>query len=192
MRAGIISKLIKSEHGEILQALDLEFCKKLAFYDIKAEILNYFKPDFSRVDLLIISGGNDLKSIISNDINILRDEFESNCIKYAIENKIPIFGVCKGAQSLANFLGACFEKVSTHVGEHEIDLLGYRLKVNSYHNYAIKSIENAKILASSTDGYIEAFSNEKFKILGAMWHFEREAKPSQASKKIFEILKGLK
>ena len=75
---------------------------------------------------------------------------------------------------------------------HEIDLLGDRLKVNSYHNYAIKSIENAKILASSTDGYIEAFSNEKFKILGAMWHFEREAKPSEASKKIFEILKGLK
>ena len=73
MRAGIISKLIKSEHGEILQALDLEFCKKLAFYDIKGEILNYFKPDFSRVDILIISGGNDLKSIVSNDINILRD-----------------------------------------------------------------------------------------------------------------------
>ena len=64
MRAGIISKLIKNEHGEILQALDLEFCKKLAFYDIKAEILNYFKPDFSRIDLLIISGGNDLKSIV--------------------------------------------------------------------------------------------------------------------------------
>ena len=100
--------------------------------------------------------------------------------------------MCKGAQSLASFLVACFEKVSTHVGEHEIDLLGDRLKVNSYHNYAIKSIENAKILASSTDGYIEAFSNEKFKILGAMWHFERESKPSQASKKIFEILKGLK
>ena len=57
---------------------------------------------------------------------------------------------------------------------------------------AIKSIENAKILASSTDGYIEAFTNEKFKILGAMWHFERESKPSEASKKIFEILKGLK
>ena len=75
MRAGIISKLIKSEHGEILQALDLEFCKKLTFYDIKAEILNYFKPDFSRVDILIISGGNDLKSIVSNEINILRDEF---------------------------------------------------------------------------------------------------------------------
>ena len=105
--------------------------------------------------------------------------------------KILFLVVLVGNNLLEPFFILCGCYLS-HVGEHEIDFLGDRLKVNSYHNYAIKSIENAKILASSTDGYIEAFSNEKFKILGAMWHFERESKPSQASKKIFEILKGLK
>lgn len=189
MRVGVISKLIKSEHGEILQAIDLEFCKKLEFYGIKAEILSYHNPCLDELEGLIISGGNDLNSIVSSDINEIRDNFEIKCINIAYENNIKILGICKGAQSLANFLGAQFVKTNEHVGEHEIDFLGKKMKVNSYHNYAIKAISNADILAFSTDKNIEAFMQKSHRILGAMWHFEREKTPSEASGKLFEIFK---
>ena len=44
------------------------------------------------LDMLIFSGGDN----IGDDLE--RDKTEKNMIEFAIENKIPSFGVCRGMQ----------------------------------------------------------------------------------------------
>ena len=194
-KIGIISKLILSEYGEILQALDINFIKALEILGFKSEVLAYFNSTLQGLDALIISGGNDLNSVSQSKINALRDRFEFSCIKKALELNIPILGICKGAQSLACELNAQILPCKNHIGEHEIIWQdGKILKVNSYHNYSINAPINADILAMANDESIEAFINKDKKILGAMWHFEREQdlnNLSEASKRIFDIFKGL-
>ena len=49
--------------------------------------------------------------------------------------------------------------------------------VNSYHNFGIKKINVAKkfkILAVDSNNNIEMFEHEQKKIIGVMWHPERE------------------
>lgn len=195
IKVGIIPKLCLSKHSEILQALDINFIKALDTLGFKSVVLTYFNSYLENIDALIISGGNDLSTIVESKINTLRDEFEFKCIKKALELNMPILGICKGAQSLAHKLNAQITPCKNHVGEHEIIWQdGKILKVNSYHNYSINGSINADILARARDKSIEAFINKDKKMLGAMWHFEREQdlnNLSEASKRIFDIFKGL-
>ncbi|RUT50322.1 gamma-glutamyl-gamma-aminobutyrate hydrolase family protein [Campylobacter fetus] len=194
MKVGVISKLIKSSYGETMQAIDLRFCPILEQNGFKTNLLIYGKtPNLKELDAVIISGGNDLNSLIPNDINAARDEFETIVLDECLKLNLPILGICKGAQSLANILGAKFKKIDNHVGVHEILWRnGKKFEVNSYHNWAIEYNLNSEILATSSDNTVEAFINNDKKIIGAMWHFEREETLSAASKEIFKIFKELK
>lgn len=191
MKVGVISKLIKSPYGEILQAIDIRFCKVLKDNGFTPILLNYSSLELENLKGIVISGGNDLNINVQSDLNLLRDDFESNIIKKALIAKIPILGVCKGAQSLAKFLGARLTKVDNHTTSHEIIWRDAdKLSVNSYHNFGIVLDFDAEILARY-ENLAEAFVNYKFKMIGQMWHFEREENLSFASKQVFEIFKGL-
>lgn len=116
-------------------------------------------------------------------------------IKYAIDNDIPLLGICAGMQAIAN---KCFfdADVSDHTYKiqsainhnssneyvHPIKIVGSNLKkiipkeeiyVNSRHSYTILKQDYFKIEAVSEDGIIEAISIPKKKfILGVQWHPE--------------------
>ena len=46
-----------------------------------------------------------------------------------------------------------------------------KVKVNSFHNYEIKTLnKNFENLAVNDEGYIEAFSSKEFNFLCVMWH----------------------
>jgi gamma-glutamyl-gamma-aminobutyrate hydrolase PuuD len=104
-----------------------------------------------------------------------RDETESLLIKYSIENKIPLIGVCRGMQKILDYFGETLEKVTDHVGvEHSIFFKGQNRKVNSYHNWGVKEISSQfNVLAKSVDGCIESIEHKEHSILGVMWHPER-------------------
>lgn len=188
----MVAKLVKSEYGEILQALDINFCLRLKKFGFSAEILAYDKSvDLTSFKAVVLSGGNDLSSLVKNELNFLRDEFEDELIKRAFKLGLPVLGVCKGAQKLASLLGASFVKTKEHLSPHEIELLGQNMVVNSYHNYAINPGFNADILALSKDGFVEAFLNKERKMLAMMWHFERDGSDERANEMMFEIFKGL-
>ena len=133
------------------------------------------------IDLIVIPGGNDLfeKSKISTS----RLKVESLLINFSIAKKIPLLGVCRGMQHINHYFGGSLSKIKGHMRKsHNVYLkdnlfLKDRMIVNSYHNFGVKKINVAKkfkILAVDSNNNIEMFEHIEKKIIGVMWHPERE------------------
>ena len=101
-KIAITQRLISNDnYYEVREALDTRWAKlfeELDFIPIVLPIDINFKKYFKhfQIDGIFLTGGNDLNSLNTNDLSRLRDIFELNLISYGIENKIPIFGVCRG------------------------------------------------------------------------------------------------
>lgn len=124
---------------------------------------------------IIISGGNELQSMGGDTPE--RDATETALLDYALENGVPVIGVCHGLQMIQDYFGGKLVPVEHHVAvRHDIEINGVRREVNSYHNNGIKELSDALIpLARCTDGTVEAVCHAEGKPLYAMmWHPERE------------------
>lgn len=139
------------------------------------DVTNYLSE--MNVNGFILSGGNDLGE------SPVRDIFEYKVISYAIKFGLPLLGICRGMQMINTFFGGSITPVENHVRtEHEISgstALKMPRIVNSYHNFGIqkRTIGNGLVvLAQSEDSIVEAVQHEEHKILGIMWHPEREEK----------------
>ncbi len=159
---------------------------------------------------LILTGGPDVqpdkygKADRLEDcfIDAERDTLEFAVIEQAQEMKIPILGICRGAQILNVALGGTLivdipsdfysdiEHRSTKEGDshHPLNVAGGSLikkicrvtdgEINSAHHQAVEHLaENLRMSAQSPDGIIEAFewndpAGKPF-LLGVQWHPER-------------------
>jgi len=135
------------------------------------------------LDGIILSGGDNIGEFP------LRDKNEDRILEYAINKKIPIFGVCRGMQIINKFFeGSIIEtKDKKHVGKtHKViidkeKIFSFlnkdKIVVNSFHNNIIieKNLgKNLKVIAKDiTDKSIEAFIHSDYPIIGTMWHPER-------------------
>ena len=146
-------------------------------------------------DILILSGGNDVKLEIVEESNtdelnsaiVNRNNMELNLIGSFLQCSKPIFGICHGLQIINHYFGGTLKKVKSrdnHVSnEHEVtlesseaqNLFGSKIMVvNSFHNYAIDNVGNSlNIDAVSLDGEVEMLTNLKKKVYAFMWHPER-------------------
>jgi len=176
-------------------------------------IIDHVKPH-----ILILSGGNDLSARFLDDFNsnsdnktlLPRETVEFKALQYAVENKIPVLGICHGLQIInAYFEGMLIsnirEKVANclnHVAStHKIKIIKKSryapfaeddsYLVNSFHDHGITkdSLSSQLVaLAISDDGIIEAAEHSTLPILGIMWHPER---PNSDNQLDHGILKGL-
>ena len=140
------------------------------------------KKKIEEINLLIIPGGND----VSNSLNTskIRNSIEINLIKICFKKKIPILGICRGAQLLNKSFGGKIKKVKKHMRtRHNISFINKEivkkelLNVNSFHNDGIKKNDLSKafkMLASDMDDNVEMFISKDKKMIGTMWHPERE------------------
>ena len=112
-----------------------------------------------------------------------RDATDKAYIELAIDKNIPLYGFCRGMQSILDFFGEELITVTGHVAKRmnvfgvEDPVLGsFNREVNSYHNQGCVEISNpvVEVLAKSGDGVIKAVRVEKYHMLGTMWHPERE------------------
>lgn len=160
------------------------------------KFLDEIKPD-----LLIFSGGDN----IGEDPE--RDKTEIDMIEFAIKNKIPSLGVCRGMQFFNKYFGGEIEHGMNkdHVKtRHKIKITDKKLStlleknesdVNSFHENLLSSKILGKGLMSfgiaEKDKTVEAFYHEKYPIIGVMWHPERESNLKEEYK-LIKILKNKK
>jgi putative glutamine amidotransferase len=187
----ITQRLIENNsYHEIRDALDIRWAELFMELDYLPILLptNYdFEKYFESIEIggIILSGGNDLGIWSEDKLSQKRDIFEKEIIKFAIKECIPILGICRGMQIIADYFNGEFEKVDGHVGTNHIILVSnnsefkeYLKKldyVNSYHNYGIREIPDGFIIsAKGEDGTIEAMENKENNIFCQMWHTERQ------------------
>lgn len=190
-KIAITSRLIENEdYYEIRESLDIQWgklCKSLNVLPIilpyEVDFENYFK--FMPIDGIILTGGNDLSILSSNELSIKRDQYEKRLLKYAIDKNIPLLGVCRGMQVIANYFEFPLVEVKNQTAiRHKIivnnesaysDILSQIEEVNSFHKFAVKSVSNDFIVSALNEtGMIKAIEHKKLNILAHMWHPERE------------------
>ncbi len=117
---------------------------------------------------------------------------------YALEQKKPILGICKGHQTLNVLMGGTLyqdlslreEKVIQHLQKYDRSYLTHRVEIlegtrlasifgagvletNSMHHQAVKELgKGLRISARACDGIVEALEDEEGLILGVQWHPE--------------------
>jgi gamma-glutamyl-gamma-aminobutyrate hydrolase PuuD len=125
------------------------------------------------VDGILLTGGGDLTAYGGNAPE--RDATEAALIRFAIEERVPLIGVCRGMQAIQHFFGVHLEAVTGHVAAEQTVIVDGRPQfVNSYHCYgSISTIPDLEVRALAQDGVIEAVRHRRHPIHGVMWHPER-------------------
>jgi putative glutamine amidotransferase len=144
-------------------------------------------------DGIILTGGEDINPIEYNDtaniklcgtINFSRDTLERKLFDFALKNKLPLIGVCRGMQMMnVASGGTLYGDIPTQIGtavihrnngevNHEIVLCDTSslifpigtdtIMVNSWHHQGVKIIPNyLRVIARSFDGLPEAVVMDK-------------------------------
>lgn len=147
-----------------------------------------------RLDGILFTGGVDINPKLygeevdpkCGEIADVRDAFEVRLMEVVEQYDIPVFGICRGIQSL-NVLcgGSLHQHRDNHQGvRHDVDITeGTRLhaiigktkiNANSFHHQCVKAIAPGLIVtAHAEDGTIEAIERpgERF-FVGVQWHPE--------------------
>lgn len=221
-RIGISQRVIFDKaSAETRDALDqrwFDFMSilNIALYPIPnnmSKILRYL--DFLRLDGFILSGGNNIGSrnkiiyknltLQADDVSLEREKTEIETLTWALCNKKPVIGVCRGMQFINSYFDGDQSLVdkSLHVNKnhkvvfHDNDLsliYGKTHIVNSYHNYGIKKdmLSNKLIPSSTFRDEIESFKHIHQPLWGIMWHPERNIRFDKYDLSLFDRVFNLR
>ncbi|MDB8803786.1 MULTISPECIES: gamma-glutamyl-gamma-aminobutyrate hydrolase family protein [unclassified Romboutsia] len=181
------------------------------------------REQVKNIDALILSGGHDVNPLNWGEephqklggILPKRDAYDFKLLKYALEMKKPILGICRGEQVInvceggslyqdLSLIDGCYIKhnqghlsnVATHTaiireGTKLHNILGEsEIHVNSFHHLSVNELANGYIVcAESKDGVIEAIEKEGEEfVLGIQWHPEMMTKDYPIMQKLFKAL----
>ncbi len=140
---------------------------------------------------IILTGGNSLTEYGGNAPD--RDAMDKKLIEIAVSELIPLYGFCRGMQSILDYFDNGLVNVDGHAAVRHFVCEGTeRYEVNSYHNQACIHIKKGcglKITSLAEDGVIEAVCHEHLPISATMWHPEREKKFSERDiKRVKQLL----
>ncbi len=125
-----------------------------------------------------------------------RDALEKHLIEYALYFRLPILGICRGAQLMNVTLGGSLhqkiehfyteetsnvrsilprKEVTIEAGSHLRDILGQRrCRVNALHEQSIKSLgDDIAVSATEATGVVQAIERRSHPFfIGVQWHPE--------------------
>lgn len=188
-----------SESGHYLNVRWQIFAKEIGITLIPITSISLAKKMVKEkyIKAAILSGGGNISKGFSNkylnknsleDCDLQREEIEKILINFSLETRTPLIGICRGMQALGMFFGGKLSKVEKHVKtRHALSyycpILNSKIirNVNSYHDYAIDSIDIPLCFQSNVEysNAVEQMIHQNKKILGIMWHPEREDKFSK-------------
>ena len=194
-----------AEEGHYLNVRWQAFAEAVGVTLIPMTSINLVKKmiDENHIKAIILSGGGNLSkefpkrnlnNVSTNNIDLNREEIERTLIEFSLKSNTPLIGVCRGMQALGMFFGGKLSKVNDHVNtRHSLSYYCPVLKsninrtVNSYHNYSIKMHSVPDCFQVNIDymNAVEQVTHEENKMLGIMWHPEREAKFADLDIKLF-------
>jgi putative glutamine amidotransferase len=175
-------------------------------------------------DGVLFAGGEDVDPVFygeekkydSVDVNYDRDQFEMKLLEHALHRRLPIFGICRGAQvinvgfggtlyqDLAQDAAPDFEHRQTDAGKARSDTthavtvtepgsllagaVAGNCRVNSMHHQAIKRLgRGLKVTAHSEDGLVEAVeAADDYPFLLAVQWHPEEISDHPEQQRIFE------
>ena len=168
------------------------------------------------IDKLILTGGQNVdpkfygepKTIDSDDYHLQRDIFELALIKEAIQQKKPIFSVCRGTQLFNVAMGGTLHQdIENHWQDCSAEYTTQRLltepdtilreiygeisHINSFHHQSIKDLApNLKVVAyDPNDKIIEAVvTTDDIAFLGVQWHPEFLFENRSKDKALFDYV----
>ena len=147
-------------------------------------ILNFIKE--IRPKGIILSGGGNPK------IKDERFHSEKKILDYIDKKKMPVLGICRGAQRINMHFKGKLKKVKNHVRKkHSISPLQIKENffINSFHDFGFDEKmlgKNLKTLAKSNDGVVKYFKHKSKPIFGIMWHPERNKKINNFDKSLIK------
>jgi len=150
-------------------------------------------------DGLLLTGGSDLSEYGGGAPE--RDDVEKVIFEHALEQNLPVLGVCRGMQFIQNYFGIKLHRVQNHVGNRfslEINsdskwksVLEKFSDVNAYHSWgAYESLDQLITSAASSDGVVMAVEHSSLPVFGHMWHPERDEVLGDAQVDIFREIYG--
>jgi putative glutamine amidotransferase len=173
--------VIENDYIELLSSLNLN---PVLVANTSIEPFNTLSA-ITQISMIVLTGGGN-----AIDRNTIRSRVENELIQFALENSIPILGICRGMQA---FL------LNQSLSYLEEDLTGDRvpgqrhlmritesvdIEVNHYHNFFFSaSSENLQKYLLGIDlakNSIETIFIPKLKFLGFQWHPERELANSKS------------
>ncbi|MGR3367396.1 MAG: gamma-glutamyl-gamma-aminobutyrate hydrolase family protein [Sagittula sp.] len=158
--------------------------------------------DLAAVDGVIIGGGDDIapelyggKIGVSARLDRERDRFEAAIAAQAMQDNIPVLGICRGAQMLNVALGGTLDQnawetfsdspmIKTILPKREVCVVAETqlaryvgeqpMKVNALHTQAVDKLgEGLRVSARDTAGMVQAIERESDPFaLGVQWHPE--------------------
>lgn len=163
---------------------------------------------YERLDGLFLAGGGDMNPTCygqsvypkTEGLDLLRDDAELTIARWALEDHLPVLGVCRGVQALNVAAGGSLVQDVTDMVPHAIRhqyfpekprnyvahdiqtvagtrlaaILGEEARVNSFHHQAVQTVaSDFRVSAYAPDGVIEAIEhiNGTFAV-GVQWHPE--------------------
>ena len=159
-------------------------------------------------DGFLVTGGIDVHPRWFNEemngtgkTNEELDEIDKQVVDYAVKNKKPMLGICRGHQTINVFMGGTLiQDIGKHhqSTRHQVftvknDLIDFQdvIETNSYHHQVCKDLAPGWVeIGKSYDGFNEAYISYEYPIIGVQWHPEKTL-DEEPSIKIFNYFKNI-